>query len=60
MVLDGKMLVRMYTAPDSAPGRALVERVGRRGGDNGEWRELEAIGRDFGGPVRYAVSRPDY
>ena len=31
-------------------------RIRRRGGDNSEWRELEAIGRQLGGTRRYTTS----
>lgn len=32
------------------------ERARRRGGDNAEWKELEAIGLQLGGTVRYTTS----
>lgn len=56
LLTDKAIMLRMYQSRDSEPGRLLAERIRRRGGDNAEWLELEAIARDMGGRISYAVS----
>ncbi len=43
----------LYKLPDSPES---IERVRRGGGSNAEWQELEAIGRQLGGIIRYTTS----
>ena len=56
LVMNNALVLRMYQSRDLAPGREPNERIRRRGSDNWEWRELEAIAREIGGPVTYATS----
>ncbi|WP_133273192.1 hypothetical protein [Hymenobacter radiodurans] len=56
LLTDKAIMLRMYQSRGSEPGKFLTERIRRRGGDNVEWLELEAIARDMGGRISYAVS----
>lgn len=56
MVEGQTLIVRIYQVYqiDSKPESNV--RIRRHGGDNSEWRELEAIGRQLGGTRRYTTS----
>lgn len=58
MVLnDGTLVIRLYWGGDATSGGVQHVLAQRRFGR--QWAELEAVGRDFGGSVRYAANRPD-
>jgi hypothetical protein len=54
---DGKTLtVRAYTVLHNSTYPETNLRSRRRGGDNSEWQELQAIGQQMGGTIRYTTS----
>lgn len=56
-IVEGQTLIlRAYILYLTNPRPEWTERVRRRGGDNAEWQELMAIGRQMGGTMRYTTS----
>ncbi|WBA42720.1 hypothetical protein [Hymenobacter canadensis] len=56
MVEGQKLTVRTYSVSQNDSNPEINIRGRRRGGDNSQWRELEAIGQQLGGTVRYTTS----
>lgn len=56
MVEGQKLMVRAYEVFQNSGFPELNTRARRRGGDNAEWEELQGIGQQLGGTVRYTTS----
>lgn len=56
MVAGRTAVLRLYKGGEIEKTGYPTYRANRGGGNNWEWRELEAIARDLGGPVQYATS----
>ncbi|UYZ64412.1 hypothetical protein [Hymenobacter weizhouensis] len=56
MVIGRTVVLRLYLGGEVEHIGYPTRRSNRGGGNSWDWRELEAIARELGGPVQYATS----
>ncbi|MBC6699580.1 hypothetical protein [Hymenobacter sp. BT190] len=56
MVEGQKLILRAYEVFQNDGNPESNKRVRRRGGDNTKWEELQAVGQQLGGTIRYSTS----